>query len=73
MSRETLRGAVSCAGIGLAGIGAAPGYSHLDLLGLAVHAALEDAGLSLRDVDGLFTANMANILPTLTTGEYPAA
>jgi acetyl-CoA acetyltransferase len=35
-----------------------------------VHAALEDAGLSLRDVDGLFTANMANILPTLTTGEY---
>ena len=70
MSRETLRGAVSCAGIGLAGIGAAPGYSHLDLLGLAVHAALEDAGLSLRDVDGLFTANMANILPTLTTGEY---
>ena len=70
MSRETLRGAVSCAGIGLAGIGAAPGYSHLDLLGLAVHAALEDAGLLLRDVDGLFTANMANILPTLATGEY---
>lgn len=70
MSPEALRGAVSCAGIGLAGIGAAPGYSHLDLLGLATHAALEDAGLSLRDVDGLFTANMVNILPTLTTAEY---
>ena len=70
MSRGQLRGAIACAGIGLAGFGAAPGYSHLDLLGLAVHAALADAGLALRDVDGLFTANMANILPTLTTGEY---
>jgi acetyl-CoA acetyltransferase len=35
-----------------------------------VSAALKDAQLALRDVDGLFTANMANILPTLTTGEY---
>jgi acetyl-CoA acetyltransferase len=58
------------AGVGLAGLGNAPGYSHLDLLGLAVQAALADAGLGLKEVDGLFTANMSNILPTLAVGEY---
>ncbi len=70
MSDSTIRGAAAFVGAGLAGIGAAPGYSHLDLLGLAVHDALNDAGLELRDVDGLFTANMSNILPTLAVGEY---
>jgi acetyl-CoA acetyltransferase len=57
-------------GVGLGGLGNAPGYSHLDLLGLAVQAALGDAGISLKEVDGLFTANMSNILPTLAVGEY---
>jgi acetyl-CoA acetyltransferase len=54
----------------LAGIGLSPGYTHLDLIGLAVHAALQDAGLQLSEIDGLFTANMVNILPTLVVGEY---
>ncbi len=57
-------------GVGLAGLGDAPGYSHLDLLGLAVQSALADAGLAMKEVDGLFTANMNNILPTLAVGEY---
>ncbi len=70
MSDSSIRGVAAFVGTGLAGIGAAPGYTHLDLLGLAVHDALADAGLKLRDVDGLFTANMANILPTLAVGEY---
>lgn len=70
MSDDSLRGAAAVVGIGLAGLGEARGYSHLDLLGLAVRAALEDAGLGLREVDGLFTANMANVLPTLVVGEY---
>ncbi len=70
MSGASLRGAAALVGTGLAGLGAAPGYSHLDLLGLATRDALADAGLALTDVDGLFTANMANILPTLVVGEY---
>ncbi|HEX3847426.1 MAG TPA: acetyl-CoA acetyltransferase [Steroidobacteraceae bacterium] len=70
MSNDSIRGAAAVVGVGLAGFGEARGYSHLDLLGLAVRAALEDAGLTLREVDGLFTANMANILPTLVVGEY---
>jgi acetyl-CoA acetyltransferase len=70
MSVRNLRGAAAFVGTGLAGIGASPGFTHLDLLGLAVHDALGDAGIALAEVDGLFTANMANILPTLAVGEY---
>lgn len=67
---DSIRGSTAFVGTGLAGIGAAPGYSHLDLLGLAVNEALADAGMRMSDIDGLFTANMVNILPTLAVGEY---
>ncbi len=70
MSAGSIRGSAVIVGVGLAGLGLAPGYSHLDLIGLAVREALDDAGLTLGHIDGLFTANMANILPTLTVGEY---
>ena len=68
--KSSLRGAAALVGVGLAGTGAAPGYTHLDLVGLAVRDALADAGLKLSEVDGLFTANMTNILPALVVGEY---
>jgi acetyl-CoA acetyltransferase len=70
MSEQSIRGQSAFVGVGLAGIGLSPGYTHLDLIGLAVHAALQDAGLQLSEIDGLFTANMVNILPTLVVGEY---
>lgn len=70
MSDPSIRGAAAFVGVGLAGLGLAPGYTHLDLVGLAVHDALRDAGYRLEEVDGLFTANMSNILPTLAVGEY---
>ncbi|MFR9805550.1 acetyl-CoA acetyltransferase [Pseudonocardia sp. RS010] len=66
----SLRGKASIVGVGLAGLGAAPGFTHLDLTALAVRRALDDAGLQLSDVDGLFTANMVNMMPTLAVGEY---
>lgn len=67
---RSMRGAAAFVGTGLAGIGQYAGFTHLDLLGQAVGAALDDAGLTLGDIDGLFTANMVNILPTLVVGEY---
>ncbi len=67
---NTLRGRSAIVGVGLAGIGEAPGRTHLELLGEAVHHALADAGLKLSDVDGLFTSNLVNFFPTLTVGEY---
>jgi len=65
-----LRGRTAAVGIGLAGIGEAPGYSHLDLTAFAVKAALDDAGLKLSDVDGLFASNLQNIFAPLNVGEY---
>ena len=47
-------------------IGIVPGKSALQHHAEAAHNALADAGLSLRDVDGLFTAGFS----TLATGEY---
>jgi acetyl-CoA acetyltransferase len=68
--RWSARGKSAIVGIGLAGIGAAPGFTHLDLTALAVHRALRDAGVSLREVDGLFTANMVNMMATTAVAEY---
>lgn len=65
-----LKGSAAIVGTGLAGIGEAPGRTHLELLGEATHKALADAGLKLTDVDGLFTSNLVNFFPTLTVGEY---
>ena len=67
---HTLRGAAAIVGAGLAGCGDAPGFGHLELLAQAAHAALADAGLHLRDVDGLFTATLTDFMPALTVAEY---
>ena len=47
-------------------IGIVPNKSALQHHAEAAHNALADAGLSARDVDGLFTAGFS----TLTTGDY---
>ncbi|MBN9602469.1 MAG: thiolase [Afipia felis] len=70
MQKHPLRGSAAIVGTGLAGIGEAPGRTHLELLAEATAKALDDAGLKLTDVDGLFTANLVNFFPTLTVGEY---
>lgn len=65
-----LRSQAAIAGVGLYGLGEAPGQSHLEIMARAVKVALDDAGLSLDDVDGLFTSNMNNLLAGVTVGEY---
>mgnify|MGYP001047755604 CR=1 FL=1 len=54
MSRSILRSA-AIAGIGESPVGRVPGLSTLALLRRASEAALADAGLTLREVDGLLT------------------
>jgi len=66
----SFRGKVAAVGVGLAGIGEAPGLSHLDLTAMAAKQALDEAGLSFSDVDGLFAANLQNIFGPLNVGEY---
>ena len=65
-----LRGAAAIVGTGTAGFGEAPGRTHLELLAEASHKALEDAGIGLHEVDGVYTATALNFSPGLTVPEY---
>jgi acetyl-CoA acetyltransferase len=46
------------------------GRSPVGLMAVAAKRALADAGLTMRDVDGLFTSSSYYYMPTLTLGEY---
>jgi len=59
MTPRDLRGKVAIVGVGTAGCGEAPGYTEMELLAMAARAALADAGLAMRDVDGVCTANLS--------------
>lgn len=65
------RGACAIAGVAESDLGeVAAGLSPLDLMGQAAQRALNDAGLSLRDVDGLFATTSQSRMPTLALAEY---
>jgi len=52
------------------GIGEAPGFTSMDLAARAALAALDEAGLSLSQVDGLFIALPSDFLSGLSFAEY---
>lgn len=65
------RGACAIVGVAESDLGeVAAGLSPLDLMGQAAGRALADAGLSLRDVDGLFATTSQSRMPTLALAEY---
>ena len=65
------RGGSAIVGVAESDLGVvAPGTTPLDLMGQAVQAALEDAGLSLSDVDGVFSAASQLWMPTISLCEY---
>jgi acetyl-CoA acetyltransferase len=66
----SLRGKTAIVGAATAHLGEAPGYSHMEIAADAARAALADAGLSLKDVDGLFAVSMHSVFPALTYAEY---
>lgn len=70
MPASDLRGAAAAVGVGLAGHLGGGGRTHLELIAEATRLALDDAGLKLSDVDGLFTANLVNFMPLLSVAEY---
>jgi len=67
---EALRGKAAIIGLGQAGTGEMPGHSPLEILALSVKAALDDCGLKLSDIDGLFTGSSYHFLPTVSVAEY---
>mgnify|MGYP000991506016 CR=1 FL=1 len=59
MTLNDLRGAVAVAGVGHAGLGQAHGYTEMEILVQAAQRRQADAGLSMRDIDGICTASVA--------------
>jgi acetyl-CoA acetyltransferase len=70
MSLKDLRGKIAIVGVGTAGCGEAPGMSELEILAQAAKAAVEDAGLTMQDIDGLCTANLMAAMWPLNVVEY---
>lgn len=64
------RGATAITGLATFGIGEAPGYSSIDLAAKASLLAIEDAGLRLGDVDGLFICLPDDLFAGLSLAEY---
>ena len=65
-----LRGKAAIVGLGVAGLGEAKGFTSWDIMAQSAQAALTDAGLALKDVDGLFCAMMEDSMPVLMAAEY---
>lgn len=59
MSLQSLRGAVAIAGVGQAGLGEAHGLTEMEILVQAAQRAVADAGLTMRDIDGIATASVS--------------
>lgn len=65
-----IRGKTAIVGMGTAGVGEAPGFSAIELLGLSVRAALDDAGMALSDIDAVFAATSSHAFPSMSVAEY---
>lgn len=64
-----MRGSVAIAGVGLAGCGEAPGWSEMEIAATAAKQALDDAGLTVRDVDGIVVASTNIFMSGLALAE----
>jgi len=65
-----LRGKIAAIGIGTTPKWDNPGLDALDQLAIAVHAACDDAGIAVKDIDGLFAGSLTHAMPVLSTAEY---
>ncbi|WCR10800.1 thiolase [Paracoccus stylophorae] len=70
MSGRHLRGKSAIVGMATAGMGEAPGFSAMELLGQAAVSAVADAGLALQDIDAVFAATSGHAFPTMSVVEY---
>ena len=66
----SISGKVAIVGAAQVDVFRTAGKSPAGLMAVAAKRALEDAGLRLSDVDGLFTSSSYYAMPTLTLGEY---
>ncbi len=67
---KALRGKTAIAGVGTFGFGEAHGFNDMELLARSAHAAVADAGLTMKDIDGLCTASTTSTMWSLPVTEY---
>lgn len=65
-----VRGRTAVVGMGTAGVGEAPGYSAIELLGLSVGTAVAETGLKLSDIDAVFAATSSHAFASMSVTEY---
>lgn len=65
-----MRGSIAIAGVGLAGCGEAPGWTEMEIAAAAAKNALDDAGLTPQDVDGLVIASTNIFMSGLALAEH---
>ncbi|MDE2618941.1 MAG: thiolase, partial [Sphingomonadales bacterium] len=64
------RGRVSVAGAATFGVGEAPGFATIEIAAQAVRLALDDAGIALGEVDGIFVALPDDLFGGLSLAQY---
>ncbi len=67
---HSIRGKTAVAGVGCFGMGKTPGLNPLELMSGAVKVALDDAGLQLKDIDGICAGTFYHFFPSLSVAEY---
>lgn len=67
---HALRGKVAIVGVGQAAVGRADGFTELEILSQASQLALQDAGMSMRDIDGICTASSLATMWPMPVIEY---
>ena len=67
---KSLRGSAAVVGVGLSRFGDLAGRNHMEIMAEAVYHALSDAGLTSKDVDGIFASNFVDQLTPLVIAEY---
>ncbi|CUJ76479.1 thiolase [Achromobacter aegrifaciens] len=70
MTLRDLRGETAVVGVGQAGLGQARGYTEQEVLAQAAMAAIADAGLSLKDIDGITTCSSLSPMWAMSVVEY---
>lgn len=65
-----LRGKAACIGLATYGTGECPGWNSTEMMGVAVLKALDDAGLKLADVDGIWAATAVHSMAAMSLSEH---
>ncbi len=65
-----LRGKTAVVGLAESGCGLASGWSAMEIMANAVHDALDDAGIKLKEVDGVFAATAFHSMAAMSLSEY---